>query len=71
MKIEEDGRQLVEFDYDRRSRISELKLPDGRVYRFEYDYDRADPKRVVRSVVIRPDRTVARFDVAQLNERKR
>ena len=70
-KIEEDGRQLAEFDYNRRARISQLKLPDGRVYRFEYDYDRADPKRVVRSVVTGPDRAVAKFDAGQLNERKR
>jgi len=70
IKIEEDGRPLAEFDYERR-RITELKLADGRTYRFDYEYDRADPKRVIRSVVIRPDRTVARFDVAQLNERKR
>jgi hypothetical protein len=71
MKIEEDGRQLVAFDFDREARISQLKLPDGRIYRFEYEYDRADPKRVVRSIVIGPDRAVARFDVAQLNQRKR
>ena len=62
-KIEENGQRLVEFDYDRRGRISDLKLPDGRRYQFQYEYDRADPKRVVRSVLISPDGSNATFDI--------
>jgi YD repeat-containing protein len=63
MKIEEDGRPLVGFEYDRQSRIRELRLADGRIQRFEYEYDRADPKRVVRAIVTGHDGSVARFDI--------
>jgi YD repeat-containing protein len=71
MKIEENDRPLAQFDYDRHSRIRELKLPDGRIHRFEYEYDRADPKRVVRTIVTDPDGAVAKFDVSQLNPGKK
>jgi YD repeat-containing protein len=71
MKVEEDGRPLLEFDYDRHSRIRELKLADGRSYRFEYEYDPADPKRVVRAILTGPDSAVAKFDVSQLNSGKK
>ena len=69
-RVEEDGQAFVDFDYDRR-RISEVKLANGRIYRFEYEYDRADPKRVARAIVTGPDRAIAKFDVSQLNSSKR
>lgn len=61
--VEENGRRVVEFDYDRRGRISDLKLPDGRLYRFEYEYDQANTSRVVRSAVTAPDGSVSKFDI--------
>jgi hypothetical protein len=71
MKIEEEDRPLVAFEYDRNSRLRELKLPDGRIYRFEYEFDRDNTKRVVRSIVTGPDNAVAKFEVAALNRGKR
>lgn len=62
MKVEEDGQRLVEFDYDGQGRIRHVKLLDGRIYRFEYEYDRADPRRVIRSILIRPDGAIDKFD---------
>jgi uncharacterized protein RhaS with RHS repeats len=64
MNIEENGRRVVEFDYDRRGRISELKLFDGRPYRFEYQYDPADTNRVVRSVATAPDGSTNKFEIS-------
>jgi YD repeat-containing protein len=55
MKVEENAQSVAEFDYDRRGRISDLKLPDGRRFRLRYEYDRADTKRVVRSILTAPD----------------
>jgi YD repeat-containing protein len=63
MKVEENGQKVVEFEYGRLGRIRELKLPDGRLYRFEYEYDRANSKRVIRSILIAPDGTITKFDV--------
>jgi YD repeat-containing protein len=63
MKIEEDGQRVVEFEYDRQGRIGEVKLPDGRLYRFDYQYDRADSRRVVRSFLTGPDGAVTRFNL--------
>jgi predicted Zn-dependent protease len=63
IKVEEDGRRIVEFDYDRQGRIRDLKLPNNRIYRFEYDYDRADSRRVIRSILKAPDGAIARFDI--------
>lgn len=63
MKVEENGQRLVEFDYDRQGRISDLKLPDGRLHRFRYEYDRADAKRIVRSILTAPDGSITKFDI--------
>jgi predicted Zn-dependent protease len=63
MKLEENGQRIVEFDYDRQGRISDLKLPDGRLYQFRYEYDRADTKRIVRSILMAPDGSSAKFDI--------
>ncbi|HEV8590515.1 MAG TPA: DUF6531 domain-containing protein, partial [Pyrinomonadaceae bacterium] len=71
MKVEEDGQRLVEFDYDGQGRIRHVKLLDGRIYRFEYEYDRADPRRVIRSILIRPDGAIDKFDIHQLSDGKR
>ena len=71
MKIEEEGRPLVAFKYDSNSRLSELKFPDGRIHRFEYEYDRADPNLVIRSFITGPYGDVAKFDVTQLNGSQR
>jgi YD repeat-containing protein len=62
VKIEENGQSVADFDYDRQGRVSDLKLPDGRHYRFRYDYDRADTKRIVRATLTAPDRSTAKFD---------
>ncbi len=62
-KVEENGQRLVEFDYDRQGRISDLKLPDGRLFKFQYEYDRADTKRVGRSVLTAPDGSISKFDI--------
>ena len=64
MNIEENGRRVIEFDYDRRGRIGELRLPDRGLYRFEYKYDGADTKRVVTSTVTLPDGSNAKFEIA-------
>jgi predicted Zn-dependent protease len=62
-KVEENGRGLVVFNYDRQSRIRDLKLADGRQYQFRYEYDPADNTRVVRSVVTAPDGASHKFDM--------
>jgi YD repeat-containing protein len=62
-KVEENGQRLVEFDYDRDGRISELKLPDGRRFRLRYEYDRADAKRIAKSILTLPDRSITKFDI--------
>jgi YD repeat-containing protein len=62
-KVEENGQWLLEIDYDRRGRINDLKLPDGRRYRFSYEYDRADAKRIVKSILTLPDRSITKFDI--------
>jgi YD repeat-containing protein len=62
MKIEKNGQSVAEFEYDRRGRISDVKLPDGRHYQFRYDYDRADTRRIVRAILTAPDRSTAKFD---------
>jgi YD repeat-containing protein len=62
-KVEENDQWLVEFDYDQQGRISDLKLPDGRLFNFQYEYDRADTKRVVRSVLTAPDGSISKFDI--------
>ena len=63
MKIEEDGQRVVEFDYDNQGRIRDLKLPDRRLYRFEYEYDRADSERVIRSILTGPGGAITKFDI--------
>ena len=63
MKVEEDGQRVGEFEYDRDGRISELKFPDGRNFRLRYEYDRADTKRIVRSLLTAPDGSVTKFDI--------
>lgn len=62
-KVEENDQWLVEFDYDRQGRISDLKLPDGRLLKFQYEYDRADTKRVIRSVLTAPDGSISKFEI--------
>ena len=52
-------------------RFRDLKLSDGRIYRFEYEYDRTDPIRIVRAIVTGPDRAIAKFDVSHLNSGKK
>jgi predicted Zn-dependent protease len=64
MNIEENGRRIIEFDYDRTGRIGELRLPDQGSYRFEYRYDAADTKRVVSSTVTSPDGSNTKFAIA-------
>ena len=61
--IEENGQRVAEFDYDRRGRLSELKLSDGRLYRFDYQYDAGDTKKVVRSTVTSPDGSISKFEI--------
>jgi YD repeat-containing protein len=63
MNIEENDRRVVEFDYDRRGRISELRLPDGRLYRFDYQFDPANTNRIVRSIITAPDGSTTRFEI--------
>jgi YD repeat-containing protein len=65
MKIEENGRRLVEFEYERQGRLKELNLPDGRRYRFEYDSHRDDPKRIARTTLTTPEGSVTKFDISQ------
>ena len=62
VKVEMNGQNVADFDYDRQGRISDLKLPDGRHYQFRYDYDRTDTRRIVRSILTAPDRSTAKFD---------
>lgn len=63
MKVEENEQWLVEFSYNQQGRIEDLKLPDGRLYKFQYEYDRTDTKRVVRSVLTAPDGAISKFDI--------
>ena len=63
-KVEENGQSLIEFDYDQQGRVSDLKLPNRQRYRLEYEYDRADSGRVVRSILKGPDGATAKFDMA-------
>lgn len=63
MKVEENGQRVAEFDYDRQGRISDLKLPDGRLCKFRYEYDRADTNRIVRAILTAPDGSIAKFDI--------
>jgi|GEM_PF-1087813 len=63
MKVEENGRSLVEFDYDRQGRLSELKLADGRKYRFRYEYHPGEEKRIAKAILTAPDGSSAKFDI--------
>ena len=63
INVEENDRRVLEFDYDRRGRISELRLPDGRLYRFNYQFDPANTKRIVRSIITAPDGATTRFEI--------
>jgi len=63
MEIEENGKRTVEFDYEDRNRLSRVTLPDGRSFRIRYDYDPADPDRIIRAFVTSPDGSVAKFDI--------
>jgi predicted Zn-dependent protease len=63
MNIEENGQRVAEFDYDRRGRTSELKLSDGRLFRFDYHYAAGDTKQVVRSIVTSPDGSISKFEI--------
>ena len=58
--VEENGRRLVEFNYDDRGRIGRISLPDRGSYSFRYEYDN---DRVVRSFVTGPDGKVSKFDI--------
>jgi YD repeat-containing protein len=58
--VEENGRQIVEFNYDDRGRIGRMSLPDRRSYRFRYEFDK---DQVVGSFVTEPNGTVSKFDV--------
>ena len=58
--VEENGRGLVEFKYDKHGRIGQLSLPDRGSYSFRYEYDN---DRVVRSFVTGPDGKVSKFDI--------
>ena len=60
MAVEENGRQIVEFDYNDRGRIGRISLPDRRSYSFRYEFDK---DQVVRSFVIGPDGKVSKFDI--------
>jgi predicted Zn-dependent protease len=62
MGIVENDRPVVEFGYDKR-RVSNVKLPDGRIYRFQYQHDSADTKRVLKSFVTAPSGAVSEFDI--------
>jgi len=58
--IEEDGRRIIEFDYDEKGRVKRLTLPDRRSYRFRYEYQGDE---VIRSFVTKPDGTVSKYDI--------
>jgi YD repeat-containing protein len=52
--VEQNGRQLAEFDYHR-GRVSRVTLADRGTYRFRYQFDPVKSERVVRSLVTAPD----------------
>jgi predicted Zn-dependent protease len=62
MSVEENARRLVDFVY-KDWRISELLLPNRRIYRFRYEYNPGDEKRVLKSFVTSPDGSVATFEI--------
>ena len=62
MLIEENGRRLVDFEYDKKGRMARISLADGRSYRLRYEYDSRD--KVLRSFITGPDGSVTKFDIA-------
>ena len=62
-KIEENGRRLIEFNYDDQGRIGRISQLDGRTYRIRYDFDGPDKRRIVRAFVTSPDGSTAKFDI--------
>lgn len=62
LAVEENGRRVAEFDYDR-GRVSRVTLPGRGTYRFRYEYEPAEKDRVIRSVVTAPDGSLNKFEI--------
>ncbi len=62
LAVEENGRRIAEFDYDR-GRVSRVTLPGRGTYRFRYEYDPADKDRVLRSIVTTPDGSLNKLEI--------
>ena len=65
MLIEDNGRRLVNFDYDEEGRVGRISLADRRSYRLQYECDPQPQNRVgvCRSFVTGPDGSVTKFEI--------
>src|SRR5581483_9721062 len=61
ISVYENQRRLFDLKYVR-GRVGEVSLASGETFKMRYDYDTRDDSTVIRSSLVQPNGSVARFD---------